>query len=63
MIQQINKHNLKVGDRLEWVNKLGYTVKFTITRIEEKSVYSNGRESWNTVNNYIDINGAKIIRL
>jgi hypothetical protein len=59
----MNKHDLKVGDKVTFINKLNTTIIKTITRIEFKSVYSNNcRESWNTVNDLIDNYNATIIR-
>ena len=63
---QSNKHNLKIGDKVTFTNKLSYTMVFTISRTSEKSVWNkdnNGewRDSWNTMNKMID-DGATIER-
>jgi len=60
MIQE-NRHNLKIGNRIEFVNKVNYLVKLEVTRISEKSCWlCGGRNSWNTVNDYIENYNAKI---
>jgi hypothetical protein len=57
-----NIHNLKIGDKITFINRVNYKVILTITRIEEKSCYTRGRESWNTINNYISEFNAIIER-
>jgi len=69
-MDQINKYDLQVGDKIEFINKGNYLVKLEITRIEDKSCYTKdvgskaegGRNSWNTVNSYIEKFNAKIIK-
>lgn len=58
---QINKHNLKVGDKITFTNNLNTVIEKTITRVEAKSIYSNNRrESYNTINDLIDNCNATI---
>jgi len=61
--QNINR--LIVGDIIEFTNLLGLTIKETIVRTTDKSVfYKNGsRESWNTFNYCIKKYNAKITRI
>lgn len=57
-----NRYDLKVGDSLTWTNKLNYEVKKVITEVSENSCYSPARESWGTINGYIEKNNATITR-
>ena len=60
----VNKHNLKVGDKVTFTNKLNTTIEKTITRVEAKSIYSNNRrESYSTINDLIDNHNAIITRI
>jgi len=58
-----NKYNLKVGDIIEFINSVNYPVKITITRVEEKSCYDISRNSWGTINGFIEKYNAKITRV
>ena len=65
-MKQTNKYGLKVGDIITFTNKIDYFVTLEVTRIEEKSCYTNGRNSWNTINGFLEqpdskLNGQKPI--
>jgi plastocyanin len=64
MTTQENKYNLKPGDQVTFTNKKGYGINKVVSRVEEKSVYWDGkwRESWNTCNTIIEKYNAKIDR-
>lgn len=57
-----NIWGLKVGDKITFTNKINYSVEIIVTRIEKKSWYAEGRNSWNTLNNYSKYNDFKIIK-
>ena len=49
-MKQENLLHLKVGDVITFTNKVNYFVTLTVTRVEEKSIYIDGkRNSHNTV--------------
>jgi len=54
MIQE-NLNKVKIGDKFRvYYQGIKATERFeTITRIEDKSVYTRNRMSWNTFNTYI----------
>ena len=47
-----NIWNLKVGDVISFTNSVNHKVVITVTRVEEKSWYANGRNSWGTLQSY-----------
>ena len=56
-----NKFGVKVGDTFRFENKFAHQFSRIITRVEEKSVYSQYhkdsvilRESWNTFNGLME---------
>lgn len=52
-----NIYGIKTGDVIEFVNRVNHNVKIVVSRISEKSCYSNNnarRESWGTVNGYVE---------
>lgn len=57
---QTNKYNIKAGDVIEFINRVNYRIVKTVTRVEEKSCYTSSRESWNTINEYIEKYNATI---
>lgn len=59
-----NINNLKVGDKIQFVNLSNMNVTVEIARIEEKSIYGprGNRESWSTINKYIKKYNATIVR-
>lgn len=60
---QVNEFNLKVGDRIIFTNRFNWRFDKVVTKVSEKSCYTNGhRESWNTVNSLIRDLNAEIIR-
>ena len=55
------KEKIKVGDVISFTNKRGYKVRLTVTRVEEKSWYDTGRNSWDTLEGYSKYPDFKII--
>jgi hypothetical protein len=56
-----NVWNLKVGDIITFTNRVGYKVEILVTRVEEKSWYALGRNSWGTLQSYAKYSDFKII--
>jgi hypothetical protein len=56
-----NIWNLKVGDIITFTNRVGYKVEILVTRVEEKSWYALGRNSWGTLQSYAKYPDFKII--
>ena len=62
MKKQENLNSLKVGDKIEFINRSNYLIKREVTKISEKSCYLDGsRNSWNTVNRYFSEFDVRII--
>ena len=57
-----NIWNLKVGDRITFTNSVNYKVDIIVKRVEEKSWYATGRNSWGTLQSYTKLRDFKIIR-
>jgi len=57
-----NIWNLKVGDRITFTNSVNYKVEILVTRVEEKSWYARGRNSYGTLQSYSRHPDFKIIR-
>lgn len=57
-----NIWDLKVGDLITFTNKVNYKVNLLVTRVEEKSWYAIGRNSWGTLESFTKCNDFKIIR-
>lgn len=57
-----NIWNLEVGDIITFTNKVNYKVVRVVKRVEDKSWYDNGRNSWNTLNRYSQYPDFKIIK-
>ena len=57
-----NIWNLQVGDVIAFTNKVNYPVIILVTRVEEKSWYSNGRNSWGTLESYSKSPDFKIVK-
>ncbi|MBC7866250.1 MAG: hypothetical protein H7X88_01840 [Gloeobacteraceae cyanobacterium ES-bin-316] len=47
-----NIWDLKIGDVITFTNSANYKVSIIVKRVEEKSWYSNGRNSWGTLSSY-----------
>jgi hypothetical protein len=58
-----NTWNLKVGDVISFTNSVNYKVVITVTRVEEKSWYANGRNSYGTLQSYSKYPDFKIIKI
>jgi hypothetical protein len=57
-----NIWNLEVGDTITFTNNLYYKVSITVKRVEEKSWYAIGRNSWGTLQEYSKYADFKIIK-
>ena len=57
-----NIWNLKVGDRITFTNSVNYKVDILVTRVEEKSWYATGRNSYGTLQSYSKYPDFKIIK-
>lgn len=57
-----NIWNLKVGDRITFTNSVNYKVDILVKRVEEKSWYATGRNSYGTLQSYAKYPDFKIIR-
>lgn len=55
-----NIWDLKVGDVISFTNSVNYKVVITVTRVEEKSWYARGRNSWGTLQSYAKYPDFKI---
>jgi len=59
---KINIWNLQVGDVITFTNSVNYKVSITVTRVEDKSWYATGRNSWGTLQSYSKYPDFKIIK-
>jgi hypothetical protein len=57
-----NIWDLKAGDTIKFTNKYGITNYLLVNRVEEKSWYALGRNSWGTLENYLKYPDFEIIR-
>jgi hypothetical protein len=57
-----NIWNLQAGDRIVFTNSAEYKVDILVTRVEEKSWYALGRNSWGTLQSYSKYPDFKIIK-
>ena len=57
-----NIWNLQVGDVITFTNKVNHPVEILVTRVEEKSWYATGRNSWGTLQNYSKYPDFKITK-
>mgnify|MGYP003427107485 FL=1 len=57
-----NIWDLKVGDRITFTNSANYKVDILVTKVEEKSWYALGRNSYGTLHSYAKYPDFKIIR-
>lgn len=57
-----NIWNLEVGDRIMFINSVNFKVNILVTRVEEKSWYRPGRNSWGTLQSYSKYPDFKIIK-
>lgn len=57
-----NIWNLQVGDVITFTNSVNYKVSITVTRVEDKSWYATGRNSWGTLQSYSKYPDFKIIK-
>jgi hypothetical protein len=51
---------IKVGDVISFTNNVNYKVSIVVTRVDEKSWYAKGRNSYGTLLNYSKYNDFKI---
>lgn len=61
-MQNNNIWNLEVGDRITFTNDVNYPVNILVKRVEEKSWYALGRNSWGTLQRYSQYPDFKIIK-
>lgn len=57
-----NIWDIEVGDRITFTNKVNYNVDILVKRVEEKSWYATGRNSWGTLFSYSKLENFKIIK-
>jgi len=57
-----NVFGLQVGDVITFTNSVNYPVKITVTRVEEKSWYAIGRNSYGTLQSYSKYPDFKITK-
>jgi hypothetical protein len=57
-----NIWNLQVGDVITFTNSVKYFVTIIVTRVEEKSWYAKGRNSWGTLQSYSKYPDFKITK-
>lgn len=60
--QKINTFGLQVGDVISFTNKVNYKVVLKVSRVEEKSWYDIGRNSYGTLENYSKYPDFKITK-
>ena len=53
---------LQVGDVITFTNAVNYQVRILVKRVEEKSWYANGRNSWGTLQSYTKYPDFKITK-
>ncbi|HEY9701367.1 MAG TPA: hypothetical protein V6C58_02920 [Allocoleopsis sp.] len=57
-----NIWGLKAGDVISFTNSVNYKVNIKVTRVEDKSWYATGRNSYGTLQLYSKYPDFKIIR-
>jgi len=57
-----NIWNLQVGDVITFTNSVNYKVSILVTRVEEKSWYARGRNSYGTLQSYSKYPDFKITK-
>jgi hypothetical protein len=57
-----NIWNIEVGDIISFTNNTGYKVSITVNRVEEKSWYALGRNSYGTLQSYSKYPDFKITK-
>ena len=57
-----NIWNLQVGDVITFTNSVNYKVTLLVNRVEEKSWYARGRNSWGTLQSYSKYPDFKITK-
>ena len=63
MKTQGNIHDLKVGDKIEFLNRANYLLSHEVTQITDKSCFLGcSRNSWNTINSHFNEFDVKIIK-
>jgi hypothetical protein len=55
-----NIWGLKAGDVITFTNSVNYKVRIEVKRVEEKSWYALGRNSWGTLQSYTKYKDFKI---
>ena len=63
MKTQGNIHDLKVGDKIEFLNRANYLISHEVTRTTDKSCFLGcSRNSWSTINSHFNEFDVKIIK-
>jgi hypothetical protein len=62
MTTKTNIFNIKPGDRIQFTNNVNFKVDILVTRVEEKSWYATGRNSYGTLAEYSKMPDFKIVR-
>jgi hypothetical protein len=57
-----NIWNLEVGDRITFTNSVNCKQDILVKRVEEKSWYATGRNSWGTLQSYAKYSDFLIIK-
>lgn len=57
-----NIWGLEVGDKITFTNSRNYKVILEVVRVEEKSWYASGRNSWGTLQSFTKYPDFKIIK-
>jgi hypothetical protein len=57
-----NIWNLEVGDRITFTNSVNCKQDILVKRVEEKSWYATGRNSWGTLQSYAKHSDFLIIK-
>lgn len=57
-----NVWNLEVGDIITFTNKLNYKIEIEVTKVESKSWYALGRNSYGTLERYSKYADFKITK-
>jgi len=57
-----NIWNLEVGDRITFTNSVNCKQDILVKRVEEKSWYATGRNSWGTLQSYAKYSDFFIIK-
>jgi hypothetical protein len=57
-----NIWDLKAGDKIIFTNSFNFKNEIIVKRVEEKSWYATGRNSWGTLYSYSKYSDFQIIR-